>query len=222
MDYLLTLLEGIVTFISPCLLPLLPLYLAYFAGDAALASATQQRNTRATLVGVLGFALGFSVVFCILGAFAGSLGSLLVRYGRVLTIICGAIVVTLGLGYLGVLQLPMLHHGTMQTVKPHGFLRSIAFGLVFAISWTPCVGTFLAAALGLAANSASAAHGVLLLLCYSLGLGLPFALSALLLDQLGNAFSWVKQHFDIIERVSGVLLIIMGILMACGLLGTLR
>ncbi len=222
MDYLLTLLEGIVTFISPCLLPLLPLYLAYFAGDAALASATQQRNTRATLVGVLGFALGFSVVFCILGAFAGSLGSLLVRYGRVLNIICGAIVVTLGLGYLGVLQLPMLHHGTMQTVKPHGFLRSIAFGLVFAISWTPCVGTFLAAALGLAANSASAAHGVLLLLCYSLGLGLPFALSALLLDQLGNAFSWVKQHFDIIERVSGVLLIIMGILMACGLLGTLR
>ncbi len=222
MDYLLTFLEGIVTFISPCLLPLLPLYLAYFAGDAALASATQQRNTRATLVGVLGFALGFSVVFCILGAFAGSLGSLLVRYGRVLNIICGAIVVTLGLGYLGVLQLPMLHHGTMQTVKPHGFLRSIAFGLVFAISWTPCVGTFLAAALGLAANSASAAHGVLLLLCYSLGLGLPFALSALLLDQLGNAFSWVKQHFDIIERVSGVLLIIMGILMACGLLGTLR
>ncbi len=222
MDYLLTFLEGIVTFISPCLLPLLPLYLAYFAGDAALASATQQRNTRATLVGVLGFVLGFSVVFCILGAFAGSLGSLLVRYGRVLNIICGAIVVALGLGYLGVLQLPMLHHGTMQTVKPHGFLRSIAFGVVFAISWTPCVGTFLAAALGLAANSASAAHGVLLLLCYSLGLGLPFALSALLLDQLGNAFSWVKQHFGIIERVSGVLLIIMGILMACSLLGALR
>lgn len=219
MAYLLTFLEGIVTFASPCLLPMLPLYLAYFAGDTASGAASQQRNMRKTLIGVLGFTLGFTLVFCTLGAFAGTLGSLLVRYDTVLNIVCGAIVVLFGLGYLGVLRLPMLHRSSNSTVKPHGFLRSLAFGIVFSISWTPCVGTFLAAALSLAANSASTVHGVALLLCFSLGLGLPFAISALLIDQLSGAFAWIKQHFAIIERVSGVALIVMGVLMATGLLG---
>ena len=216
MDLLLTFLEGIVTFVSPCLLPMLPLYLAYFAG----ASAGEHAGTRGTLIGTAGFVLGFSAVFCCLGACAGTLGSLLMRHARALDVVCGVVVVALGLGYLGVLRLPSLGRGPAAKEAPHGFVRSLAFGMVFAISWTPCVGTFLAAALSLAASSGSTTHGIALLLCYSLGLGVPFVASAVLMDQLAGAFAWIRQHFALIERVSGILLVAMGALMATGTLSS--
>ena len=102
---------------------------------------------------------------------------------------------------------------------PRGFWSSLVFGVVFAVGWTPCVGAFLGSALSLAASSAHTVTGVLLLLCYSLGLGLPFVIAAVLIDQLEGAFTWVKAHYDIVNRVSGALLVLVGALMATGLLG---
>lgn len=215
MDFLLTFLEGIITFVSPCILPMLPIYLAYFAGDAG---ADKQGRT---LVCALGFVMGFSLLFTLLGAFAGALGSVLLRYQRVLDIVCGSAIIVLGLNYLGVFSLPVLARtgGIGTRVIPRSFGSSLIFGMIFAVSWMPCVGTFLASALSLAVSSGSTAMGVALLLCYSFGLGVPFILSAILVDQLEGAFSWVKAHYAVIDKVSGALLIIVGILMATGTLG---
>lgn len=215
MDFLLTFLEGIITFVSPCILPMLPIYLAYFAGDTG---ADKQGRT---LVCALGFVMGFSLLFTLLGAFAGALGSVLLRYQRVLDIVCGSAIIVLGLNYLGVFSLPVLARtgGIGTRVIPRSFGSSLIFGMIFAVSWTPCVGTFLASALSLAVSSGSTAMGVALLLCYSFGLGVPFILSAILVDQLEGAFSWVKAHYAVIDKVSGALLIIVGILMATGTLG---
>ena len=218
MDYLLTFLEGIITFVSPCILPMLPIYLAYFAGDAGAAG---ERSMRRTLICAAGFVLGFGLVFTVLGAFAGALGSLLVRYQRVVDIVCGAAVIVLGLNYLGILRISALSRteGIDTEVRPRTFFTSLAFGAVFGLSWTPCVGAFLASALSLAVTSGSLAAGIALLACYSLGLGVPFIISAVLIDQLEGAFTWVKAHYAIIDRVCGVLLVIVGVLMAIGRLG---
>lgn len=215
MNYLLTFLEGIITFISPCLLPMLPVYVAFFAGDAQ--GAGEERLSH-TLICAIGFVVGFSIVFTALGAFAGGIGSALVRYSGVLNLVSGIIVIVLGLNYLGVFNIGALDVSRRATsrVVPRGFFSSLIFGVVFAIGWTPCVGTFLASALSLAANSADTLTGVGLLLSYSLGLGLPFILSAVLINQLEGAFSWIKEHYELVNRVSGVLLVIVGILMATG------
>ena len=129
--------------------------------------------------------------------------------------------ILLGLNYLGILRIPALQRALKPKVDivPRGFASSFAFGIVFAIGWTPCVGAFLGSALSLAATSGQTATGVGLLLCYSLGLGLPFFLAALLIDQLEGAFNWVKSHYRIIDRICGILLVIVGILMATGLIG---
>lgn len=218
MNYLLTFLEGVITFISPCILPMQPIYLAYFAGDAGQAG---ERDLRRTLVCALGFVLGFGLLFTVLGAFAGALGSVLVRYQRVVDVACGALVVLFGLNYLGVLRISALNRteGMGTAVRPRTFLTSLAFGAVFGLTWTPCVGAFLASALSLAVSSGSLASGISLLACYSLGLGVPFIISAVLIDQLEGAFAWVKAHYAIIDRVCGVLLVVVGVLMATGRLG---
>ncbi len=218
MDFLLTFLEGIITFVSPCILPMLPIYLAYFAGDAGAAG---ERDLRRTLICAAGFVLGFGLVFTVLGAFAGALGSLLLRYQRAVDIVCGAVVIVLGLNYLGVLRIAALDRtgGIETAVRPRTFLTSLAFGAVFGLSWTPCVGAFLASALSLAVTSGSLAAGIALLACYSLGLGVPFIISAVLIDQLEGAFTWVKAHYAIIDRVCGALLVVVGALMATGQLG---
>ena len=222
MDYLVTFLEGVVTFVSPCLLPMLPIYLAYFAGDAAHAPGEHDpaAKTRRTLVGSLCFVLGFALVFTLLGAFAGTLGSLVVRHGRVIDIVCGLVVIVLGLNYLGVIRIPALQ----QTLQPSLGSRALSagpvlFGVVFALGWTPCVGTFLASALSVAATSGSVVRGITLLLAYSAGLGLPFVLCAVLMDQLSGALAWLREHARQVEVASGVFLVLIGILMATGTLG---
>ncbi len=226
MDFLLTFLEGIVTFVSPCLLPLLPVYLAFFAGGAGVGGADaddadEGSSLAHTVVCALGFVLGFSVLFALLGAGAGAVGSVLVRYRQVVNVACGAIMVVLGLNYLGVLRIGVLNRTWRAGphASSHGFASCVLFGLVFAVGWSPCVGTFLASALGLAASSANALRGVGLLLCFSAGLGLPFVLSAVLINQLESAFAWIKKHYDLINKVCGALLVVEGVLMAFGLLG---
>ena len=216
MTFLITFLEGIVTFISPCLLPMLPIYLSYFAGGRP------EDDPRSTVKNALGFVLGFTLVFVALGAFAGTVGALLRQYQTAVNLVSGLLVVLFGLNFLGVFQLN-LFRGTrgFHREGEMGFLSALLFGLVFAVGWTPCVGAFLGSALMLASQQGSTLQGVLLLLCYSLGLGVPFLASALLIQSLKGAFAWVKAHYYIINRVSGLLLILVGILMATGTMGDL-
>ena len=221
MEYLVTFLEGVVTFVSPCLLPMIPLYLAYFAGGSAKDAGEGLAHTLAC---ALCFVLGFGMLFTLLGAGAGTLGAVLLGYKRVLDIVCGLFVIALGLGYVGILRLPAVSGRKLAArarVMPRTPAKAFVFGVVFAVGWTPCVGTFLASALSLAATSANAVRGVLLLICYSAGLGIPFVASALLVDQLEGAIGWVKSHYRLVEQVSGWMLVAVGVLMASGLMGTL-
>lgn len=213
MQYVIAFLEGIVTFISPCLLPMLPVYISYFAGGG-------DRSTGKTLKNALGFVAGFTVVFVALGALAGTLGSFLKEYQAGVNLVSGLIVVFFGLNFLGVFKLNLFRGGgsAVQTHKM-GFFSALVFGMVFSVGWTPCVGTFLGSALMLASQQAHAAEGMLMLLAYSLGLGIPFVLSAVLIDYLKSAFQWIKKNYRVINAVSGSLLILIGILMATGMLG---
>ncbi len=213
MQYLLLFLEGIITFISPCLLPMLPIYVSYFAGGK------EERSTRKTLVNALGFVLGFTVVFVTLGALAGTLGRFLIEYKIAVNIITGLIVVLLGLNFLGVFKVELFKGIKNPMAKKElGFFSALIFGIVFSIGWTPCVGAFLGSALMLASQQGHTLVGILMLLCYSLGLGIPFVASALLIDKLKSAFGWIKSHYGIINTVSGILLCAVGVLMMTGLL----
>lgn len=218
MGYLAAFLEGIVTFISPCLLPLLPVYLAFFAGgEGHEAEGSTVRTVRSALC----FVLGFAVPFTLLGAFAGTMGSLLLRYQRLLEVVCGCLVVVLGLNYLGVLHIRLFERAAgVRGGQRRGPLGALILGMTFAVGWTPCVGTFLASALSLAATSGSAMTGIAMLLCFSAGLGVPFVLSAVLIDQLEGTITWIKAHYELVNRVCGLLLVMMGVLMTAGLFGT--
>ena len=212
MQYLISFLEGIVTFISPCLLPMLPIYVSYFAGGG-------ERSTRKTVVCASGFVLGFTIVFMAMGGLAGTLGSFLQRYQTAVNIVCGLVVILFGLNFLGVLKMELFRGMNRDMVTDNMiFLSALVFGVVFSVGWTPCVGVFLGSALMLASQQGSAMTGILMLLCYSLGLGVPFLISAVLIDQLKNAFNFIKRNYTVINRICGVLLIIVGILMATGLM----
>jgi cytochrome c-type biogenesis protein len=212
MQYLISFLEGIITFISPCLLPMLPIYISYFAGGG-------ERSTRKTLAGASGFVLGFTVVFVAMGALAGTLGSFLNRYQTTVNIISGLIVILFGLNFMGIVKLSIFKGQMNMAVTPNGFLSSILFGIVFSVGWTPCVGAFLGSALILASQQGHVMEGMGMLLAYSAGLGVPFLISALLIDKLKSAFNWIKSHYGIINLISGAMLIFVGVLMATGTLG---
>ena len=215
MQYAISFLEGIITFISPCLLPMLPIYVTYFAGGSECSS-------RKTLLNACGFVLGFTLVFTAMGALAGTLGSFLVAHQTALNVACGLIVIVFGLNYLGILRID-LFHGTSRSMEPRnlGFFSALLFGIVFSLGWTPCVGAFLGSALLLASQQGHVLEGILMLLVYSLGLGIPFIISAVLIDQLKGAFNWVKSHYYLINKISGIALILVGIAMATGMLGKL-
>ncbi|MBQ9851679.1 MAG: cytochrome c biogenesis protein CcdA [Ruminiclostridium sp.] len=215
MQYLIAFLEGIITFISPCLLPMLPIYLSYFAGGG-------ERTTARTLKGAFGFVTGFTVVFVAMGALAGTVGSFLHEYQTAVNVISGLVVVLFGLNFLGVFQWN-LFQGMKGSVKTRdmGFFSALLFGLIFSVGWTPCVGAFLGSALLLASQQGHVVEGMAMLLAYSLGLGIPFVLSAVLIDTLKSAFDWIKKHYDTINKVCGGFLVLVGILMATGTLGRL-
>ncbi len=212
MQYFISFLEGIITFVSPCLLPMLPIYVSYFAGG-------KERNTAKTLKNALGFILGFTLVFILMGALVGSVGMLLSKYKTAVDIITGIIVIFFGLNFLGVFKLNIFKGVGFSKNRDLGFFSSLLFGAVFSVGWTPCVGAFLGSALMLAANRSSVVEGIVMLLLYSLGLGIPFFLSALLIDKLKGAFNFIKRHYSVINTVCGGLLIVVGILMATGLFG---
>lgn len=213
LQYLILFLEGIITFVSPCLLPMLPIYVSYFAGG-------EEKTTRKTLSRALGFVLGFTLVFVAMGALAGTLGSFLTRYQTAVNIIGGLIIVFFGLNFIGVFRLNLFRgiHHSMNT-QNMGIFSAILFGIIFSIGWTPCVGTFLGTALVFASQQGHVLTGTLMLLAYSLGLGIPFVLSAILINKLKSTFDWIKRNYKIINLVSGWILILVGVSMATGLLG---
>lgn len=215
MQYLVSFVEGIITFISPCLLPMLPVYLSYFAGG-------EERSTKKTLLGASGFVLGFTVIFTAMGALAGIIGGFLIKYEVVLNIILGAIVILFGLNYIGVFRLKIFSAGGKRVKNTEmGFFSALLFGVVFSLGWTPCVGAFLGSALAMASGEGDVIKGIIMLLLYSLGLGVPFLLSAVLIDKLKGAFTFIKKNYKIINIICGSFLVVIGILMATGLLGKL-
>ena len=210
MQYIISFFEGILTFISPCLLPMLPVYISYFAGG--------EQNSKKTLSNALGFILGFTLLFTAMGALAGTLGSFLSKYQTVVNIVSGLIVIFFGLNFMGVIKLNLFKGSARMQTGQLGFFSSVLFGMVFSVGWTPCVGAFLGSALMLASQQGHVAEGTLMLLSYSLGLGIPFLLSAVLIDQLKGAFNFIKRHYTVINYICGGLLILVGILMATGIL----
>ena len=215
MQYVISFLEGIITFISPCLLPMLPIYISYFAGGG-------ERSIGKTFKGALGFVAGFTVIFMAMGALAGTVGSFLREYQAAVNIISGLIVIFFGLNFLGVFKLN-LFQGSRHSIKTGnmGFFSALLFGMIFSVGWTPCVGAFLGSALMLASQQGHVLEGTLMLLAYSLGLGIPFILSAVLIDYLKSALNWIKRNYKVINIISGGLLVLIGILMATGTLGWL-
>ncbi|MCL2569324.1 MAG: cytochrome c biogenesis protein CcdA [Oscillospiraceae bacterium] len=216
MVYLLTFTEGVLAFLSPCVLPLLPAYVSYFAAGEA--------EPRRTAKNALGFFLGFTLVFVALGVFAGLLGSRLP--GRTMEIFAGGLLIFFGLHYIGALRLPGLSNVRgvgmdAERLRSLSLPWAIVFGATFALIWTPCVGVLLGAALLKATLAGGAVEGGFLLFLFALGMGLPFVLSALLIDQLKGAFQFVKRHYTAINLVSGGLLILMGAAMVLGLFGQL-
>lgn len=211
MQYLLSFLEGIITFVSPCLLPMLPVYISYFAG--------QHKSKSKAFVGALGFVAGFTVVFVSLGAFAGTVGKFLVQHKFAVNLVTGAIVVILGLSFLGIINIKFLQFKNGFKSDKSNFFTSFIFGIVFSVGWTPCVGAFLGSALALASTTGSIVQGIIMLLCFSLGLGIPFILSTLFIEKLQGTFTFIKKHYNIITKVSGGFLVLTGILMMTGYMG---
>lgn len=213
MQYFISFLEGVISFISPCLLPMLPIYVSYFA-------AGNEATGKTTLKNALGFVLGFTLTFVALGLFFGVLGSFLLNYAVVVNIILGGIVILFGLGFMGVIKpLFSLNNANRAGVENLSFLKAVAFGMIFSVSWTPCVGAFLGSALAMASASGSALQGTMMLLCFSAGLGIPFILSALLIDKLKGAFNFIKRNYKAINFVCSLFLVIIGLLMMTGQLG---
>lgn len=214
MQYVISCLEGIITFVSPCLLPMLPIYISYFAGGG-------ERTTARTVKNALGFVLGFTLVFVAMGALAGTVGSFFKQHQTAVNLLSGLVVILFGLQFLGVFKWNLFRGSGKAVNGEMGFFSAVVFGVIFSLGWTPCVGAFLGSALALASQQGHVGSGMLMLLAYSLGLGIPFLVSAVLIDKLKSAFDWIKRNYRVINLISGSLLILVGVLMSTGTLGRL-
>ena len=208
MEYIFTFLEGIASFISPCLLPMLPIYLSYFMGK-------EEKNLKKAIKNAIGFVIGFTIVFLILSIFASQLGSFISQSISYIKIIFAILIILLGLNYMDVLKIKFLNKTKMikTQTKDLNFFKAILFGILFSFSWTPCIGTFLSSALLLIAKQQDLVKGILLMLVYAIGLGIPFIISVILIEKLKEVFNFIKKHYRIIKIISGIILIIMGIYM---------
>lgn len=199
-----TFLEGFLSFMSPCMLPLLPVYLAYFASGEAGRAKTALRS--------VSFMLGFTLVFVALGVAAGGVGAALTEHKRVVEIVCGIIVMALALSFFGLFRLPTL--GGARSVRVQGVFSAFLFGIVFSLCLSPCVGAFLAAALLEAASEGSALKGAIKLAAYSAGLGVPMIISALLVDKLKGTLAFLRARMGVVNAICGVVLMIFGLSIA--------
>ncbi len=208
MDYVFTFIEGFASFISPCILPMIPIYISYFIGE-------DNKKVSKAVINAIGFVLGFTTVFILLSILASSFGGIISNNIKYVKILFGIIIILLGLNYMELIKIKFLNKikTTNKNAKDLNFLKSFVFGMLFSISWTPCIGTFLASALLLISKNQDMVKGIILMLIYSIGLGIPFIISAALLEKLKEVFNFVKKHYNIIKKISGIILIIMGIYM---------
>ena len=208
MDYIFTFLEGIASFISPCILPMLPIYISYFLGK-------DNKKTSKAVINSIGFVLGFTIIFILLSIFASSFGGVISENIKYFKIVFGIVIILLGLNYMELIKINFLNRTKManKSGKDLNFIKAIVFGMLFSISWTPCIGTFLSSALLLIAKNQDMVKGIMLMIVYSIGLGIPFIISAALLEKLKEVFDFIKKHYGIIKKISGLILIIMGIYM---------
>jgi len=214
---------GLLSFLSPCVLPLVPAYLSYISGVSVNELRQHDKNSslvrRHALIQSLWFISGFSLVFIALGVSATLLGQWLLTHMNMLGKIAGIIIVTFGLHYTGLIRIPLLMMDTRFEAKgvnaKHGF-GALILGAAFAFGWTPCIGPVLGAILAVAGIQAQLSHGIALLTAYSLGLAIPFLLAALATDSFLRWSQGFKRYLAIIEKVSGILLIVVGVLIFIG------
>src|SRR3954464_14425779 len=206
---------GLVSFLSPCVLPLVPPYLVYLTGATIEHIESKEppaASRRAVMISALLFVLGFSTVFVALGASASLIGSFIRVWSAQLSILAGVVIIGMGLHFLGLTRIGLLmREGRLPIPKPVGLWGAYVMGLAFAFGWTPCIGPILAAILSIAAAEATVANGAGLLAVYSAGLGIPFLIAAFMIEQFASLFARMKRHLDTVERVMGVLMVLTGI-----------
>jgi cytochrome c-type biogenesis protein len=206
---------GLISFLSPCVLPLVPPYLIYLTGatiEHVAQGETEKSSKRAVMISALMFVIGFSTVFVALGASASFIGSLIRAWSAQLSIAAGVVIIVMGLHFLGLTRVGLLmREGRLPIPKPVGLWGAYVMGLAFAFGWTPCIGPILAAILSMAAAEATVARGAGLLAVYSAGLGIPFLAAAFMIEQFSSLFSRLKRHLASVERVMGVLMVITGV-----------
>lgn len=213
---------GLLTFLSPCVLPLIPGYVAFMTGMTSSEIAAENRKVSMVLVPALLFVAGFTTVFVALGASASAVGSFLAQYQSVLETVAGAIIILLGFFMLGIVKVPWLYGEArfeMHKARRFGILASLVMGMAFAFGWSPCVGPILGSILMMAANEAEVARGALMLAVYSLGLGIPFVLVAVMLGRIKPVLNWLNRHSLVINRVAGVVLMALGLLIVTDSIG---
>ena len=205
MEYVITFIEGIASFISPCVLPVIPIYISYFAAES--------KSMKKSIINSLGFICGFSIIFILLGVFAGTFGKFVHHYTSYINIIFGLFLIAVGLNYIGVIFIKFLNKtkGSNQDKRNLTFTTSVLFGIIFSLSWTPCVGAFLSSALIMASTTGSVLKGASLLLIYSLGLAIPFIITTLFLEKMKKTFDFIKKHYNIINKICGSILVLSGL-----------
>lgn len=209
---------GLLSFLSPCVLPIVPPYLAYMGGVSVTDLGEQRSARRRVLLAAAFFVLGLSTVFLLLGFAFSAVGRMFLQYQGAFITIAGLAIMVFGLHFLGILRLPFLLREARIDAGDRGgsALGAYVLGLAFAFGWTPCLGPILGAILGLAASEADLARGTVLLGVYAAGLGIPFLLVAAFFPRLTGAMAFMKRHMDRIERISGLLLWTVGLMMLTG------
>ena len=214
------LIAGLVSFLSPCVLPLVPPYLVFLAGTSLERLADKEpepRVKRETVLAALLFVFGFSTVFVSLGASASVIGSLIRAYSGPLATIAGIVIIVMGLHFLGITQIGLLHRQKrLQVAKPVGLWGAYVMGLAFAFGWTPCIGPILAAILAVAASEQTVAKGAGLLAVYSLGLGIPFIIAAFAIEPFAAFLAHFRKYLRRVEQAMGALLVLTGIAFLTG------
>ena len=209
---------GLLSFFSPCVLPLVPAYLANLAGVTAI-EPDSRKSFLPALFHSLAFVLGFSIIFIGLGASVGLIGNVFTAYSSLLRQIAGGLIIAFGIFLIAAIKLPWLNYEKRINAKvgsSPGYFRSIGIGAAFALGWTPCIGPILGAILMLACSSQTVAEGALLLTVYSLGMGIPFIILGLVWGAIMPFWKSINRYLGVLSIVSGVLLIVIGILMLTG------
>ncbi len=209
---------GVISFASPCILPLIPSYVSYITGisfDELADRDARRRNRNTTLLHSLAFVAGFSLIFVLLGATASLAGSILTQHLNIIRIAGGALIIFMGIFVMDVVNIPFLQREAKLHLKtrPAGYVGTVLVGVIFGAGWTPCIGPFLSTVLALAMTTETLGRGVALLTFYSIGLGVPFVLSAIAISTFLSSFERLRKHFKAIKIASGVILIAMGVLL---------